>query len=158
MRYTIDTEFDGHRGPLISLALVPEKGPAYYVYTQHKPKDPWVVENVMPYVDAIHVPAGVRFDIDDENWLGLYINDYIRAVMQDNSPIIIADSPVDIARFCDLISTDSNGNWRSSSYSQMSFLVFNVDCWPCPQLEGTGAIQHNAYWDAVALWHKLRVN
>ena len=26
MRYYLDTEFDGHNGPLLSLALVPETG------------------------------------------------------------------------------------------------------------------------------------
>jgi hypothetical protein len=69
-----------------------------------------------------------------------------------NSPVIIADSPVDIWRFCEAISTGSDGEWASTEFPHMSFEVHNVDCYPT---DLPGAVQHNAWWDAMALRHKL---
>lgn len=150
MRYALDCEFDGHGGPLISMALVPFSGSdAYYVYNpNYEPNDPWVAENVMPILKQI--PDGIRYDVDTPEWFGVYLRDYLYSIMQDPSPQIFADSPVDIWRFCQVISTDSRGNWRSTDFPSMSFEVYNVDCWPNEHLPDE-AVQHNAYWDARAL-------
>lgn len=64
------------------------------------------------------------------------------------------DSPVDIGRFCQAISTGDDGGWASTNYERMTFTVENVDCYPT---DLPGAIQHNAWWDAMALRHKLTV-
>lgn len=70
----------------------------------------------------------------------------------DPAPVIIADSPVDIGRFCVAISTGKDGRWETTEYERMTFEVHNVDCYPT---EVHGAIQHNAWWDAVALMTKI---
>ena len=62
--------------------------------------------------------------------------------------LVIADSPVDIGRFCDALTTSPTGGWASAEYRLMTFEVHNVDCYPTT-LEG--AVQHNAWWDAMAL-------
>lgn len=48
MRYFLDTEFDGHGGELLSLALVAECGTGLHVRTTARATDPWVVQNVEP--------------------------------------------------------------------------------------------------------------
>lgn len=155
MRYTVDTEFDGHNGPLISLALVPEYGTGYYARTKHDPKDPWVRENVMPISGPDKLPLlDIRWDQDDENWLGHYVRDYLMHVMKDMNPVFIADSPVDIARIANILSTNPRGDWQNTVFESIRFEVHNVDCWPNDL--GPEALQHNAYWDAVALWEKLK--
>lgn len=68
----------------------------------------------------------------------------------DNCHTIIADSPVDIGRFCAALSTSEDGGWASADYPRMTFEVHNVDCYPTTL---PGAVQHNAWWDAMALRH-----
>lgn len=51
MRYYLDTEFDGHNGPLLSLALVTRSGHGLYVRTSDRAKDPWVIQNVEPLME-----------------------------------------------------------------------------------------------------------
>ena len=65
---------------------------------------------------------------------------------------IIADSVVDIGRFCRALSTDADGGWRSVDYPVMRFEVHDVAAYPTVI---PGAVQHNAWWDAMALSVKL---
>ena len=155
MRYYIDCEFDGHNGPLLQMACVRENGVSMVcTVAVETVYDPWVIENVVPvkdahegFVDGItgegidlyEVGNAMRWPIDDAT---------------DKHPVIIADSPVDIARFCKAISTGKDGGWASVDYPSMTFEVHNVDSYPT-DLEG--AVQHNAYWDAMALRHRLTV-
>lgn len=120
MRYYIDCEFDGHGGPLLSIALVREDGRSIHIGVLMEARDPWVVENVVPIMGR----HGATF----------------------------ADSPVDIGRFCSALTTSPLGGWASAEYPLMTFEVHNVDCYPTT-LEG--AVQHNAWWDAMALRQKL---
>lgn len=147
MRFYIDCEFDGHGGPLLSIAVVGEDGRGLYLCVADPPRElsPWVAENVWPLVH-IRLPIG-RTVAYVEDW-GHFIRGHIGA----NSPMIIADSPVDIGRFCAVISTGSDGGWTSTDYPSMTFEVYNVDCYPT---DLPGAVQHNAWWDAMALRHKL---
>lgn len=147
MRYYLDTEFDGHGGPLLSLALVEEAGISLYVRTTARAKDPWVIENVEPlmYEHGAHLTAN---DVP-VNWVGDNVRSFLR---NDPAPIIIADSPVDIGRFCTVLSTGRDGGWASFDGS-ITFEVHDVACYPTP-LEG--AVQHNAWWDAMALRAKLQ--
>jgi hypothetical protein len=55
---------------------------------------------------------------------------------------------VDIGRFCAAISTAANGGWASADYPRITFEVHNVECYPTTL---PGAVQHNAWWDAMAL-------
>lgn len=147
MRYYLDCEFDGHNGPLLSMALVEEQGRSLYVRTSARADDPWVIANVEPHMEShqadssgLNVPsAGVG------GWLRRFIAD-------DAAPVIVADSPVDIGRFCRAISTGEDGGWASADYPLMTFEVHNVDCYPTSL---PGAVQHNAWWDAMALRHLL---
>ena len=58
MRYFLDTEFNGFGGALLSLALVPDDGPEFYVTLGcGETCLPWVEEHVVPFLD--HVPVGL---------------------------------------------------------------------------------------------------
>lgn len=145
-RFYIDCEFDGHNGPLLSVALIREDGDGIHIRTLETASEPWVVANVVPLMDA-HQSRLAR-------WIPLNeVGASIRTFIGDCAcPVIIADSPVDIGRFCRALSTGPDGEWASADYPAMRFEVHNVDCYPT---DLPGAVQHNAWWDAMALRHKL---
>jgi hypothetical protein len=148
-RFYIDCEFDGHGGPLLSIALVHEGGCSIHVQTDQRPRDPWVQENVMPIM-AAHNAGTESADVPLHS-----VGAILRHWMDDaQHPVFVADSPVDIGRICEVLSTAEAGGWQSCGYPRMSFEVHNVDCYPT-DLEG--AVQHNAWWDAMALRHRLAV-
>lgn len=144
--YYIDCEFDGHNGPLLSIAMIRDDGRDIHIEADVKAADPWVIANVVPLLDCHEAMDCIRVAGDE-------VGDIIKAFIGgDISPIIIADSPVDIGRFCTALSTGADGGWASADYPLMTFEVHNVDCYP------TGlpcAVQHNAWWDAMALRYKL---
>jgi hypothetical protein len=147
MRYYLDCEFDSHNGPLLSMALVDEVGQGIYLCVPDEPLtlSPWVAENVWPLVHA-RIPIGrtVAF-------LPIWGELLRRFLAADYEPVVIADSVVDIARFCQTISTGPTGEWESVDGS-IRFEVHDVDAYPT---DVPGAVQHNAWWDAMALRHKL---
>jgi hypothetical protein len=148
MRYFIDTEFDGHGGALLSVAMVREDGESLHVRAiDAVARDPWVIKNVVPLLMKHPGPDTGTFT----NNIGSVLR---RFLAKDAGEItIIADSPVDIGRFCQVFMTDPEGEWLGSSYNRLFFEVQNVDCYPTSL---DGAIQHNAWWDAMALREKLR--
>ncbi len=146
MRYYLDCEFDGHNGPLLSIALVSELDWSIHIRTTARADDPWVMANVEPFMDrhraALDV-SNVRI-----NAVGSELRQFLR---NDQQPVIVADSVVDIARFCRAISTDDEGGWASVD-GNLTFEVHDVQPYPTTL---PGAVQHNAWWDAMALRHKL---
>ncbi len=146
--YYLDCEFDGHNGPLLSMALVCDDGRSvhYRIADAPEPSSKWVAENVLPAMrkhlaqQSMSIPAVM---------LGDFLREFIG---DDERPQIIADSPVDIARFCSAISTNLSGEWEGVSYPRMSFEAFDIDSYPTSL---PGAVQHNAWWDAMALKHAL---
>lgn len=146
MRYYLDTEFDGHNGPLLSVGLVREDGHSIHIRADVEPMDLWVRKNVLPIMSAHEASESVQvYPNEVGEAISIFLHD-------DPEPTIIADSPVDIGRFCRAISTSHDGGWRSVNAPRMTFEVHNVNCYPT---DLPGAIQHNAWWDAMALRHKL---
>ena len=146
MKYYIDTEFDGHKGCLLSIALVGDAGDSVHIQVDIEPMDLWVRHNVFPLMGTHQASKSVKVYLNE---VGRVVREFIG---EDDCPTIIADSPVDIGRFCQAISTGKDGQWVSADYPTMLFEVHNVDCYPT-QL--AGAVQHNAWWDAMALREKL---
>ena len=146
MRYYIDCEFDGHDGGLLSIALVTDGEDSIHIQADVEPMDLWVRKNVLPLMDSHKAPKSAKVYLHE-------VGNVIRAFIgNDDCPTIIADSPVDIGRFCHALSTGPDGGWVSADYPAMRFEVHNVDCYP-NVLEG--AVQHNAWWDAMALRARL---
>lgn len=145
--FYIDCEFDGHNGPLLSIAMVRGDGYSLHVEVIEDANDPWVIANVIPIMDA-HKANVMR--VAEPNFVGSVIRQFIGECA---FPTIIADSPVDIGLFCRAISTGKDGKWQPVDFPQMNFTVRNVDCYPTTL---DGAVQHNAWWDAMALRAALK--
>lgn len=141
--FYIDCEFDGHDGPLLSIAMVREDGWSTHIeVAEVAVADPWVLANVVPILGSHKADLSCRVRPRE---VGRQLRQFIGDCQR---PKIIADSPVDIGRFCRAISTGYDGGWASIGYPQMIFIVSNVDCYPTKL---KGAVQHNAWWDAMAL-------
>jgi len=95
--------------------------------------DAGVFAEVPPYEVGVHLAAFFSF-------------------MRDTSPVVIADSVVDIGRFCRALSTGMDGGWESVGYPLIRFEVHDVAAYPTTL---PGAVQHNAWWDAMALREKF---
>lgn len=157
MRYFLDTEFNGFGGELISLALVREDGKSLYlIYPELKWYDFWVQENVLPIlrnVPFVGVGMTPRLSVNDVHkleykWQG---HSLIQAFLHgDPNPVIVTDWPDDIRYFCQAIIT---GPGSMINIPQLSFDMVRVDAYPTT-LEG--AVQHNAWWDAMALREKFK--
>lgn len=159
-RWYIDCEFDGHNGLLLSLAMVPESGPSVYIevdrlltYDVNRLSiwDPWVKENVEPYLSSVTGKVGAEYCyVEPFLAIGHVLLTHLGKA--GASVTVIADSPVDIARFCQNISSNRHGGYQPNLFNYIKFEVYDIDCYPTT-LEG--AIQHNAWWDAMALRQKL---
>lgn len=141
MNYYLDTEFDGFGGPLLSMALVREDGASLYlVYHDAAAKDMWVRENVLPIMRA------VPFDVSVVNCAhsgGAYrIAEFLHG---DPCPHIHTDWPDDVRYFCEAIITAPG---EMVAIPHLRFEVHRVDAYPT---DLPGAVQHNAWWDAMAL-------
>lgn len=148
MRYFLDTEFNGFGGELLSLALVREDGAALYLVHPESQMDanpdPWVLKNVILALYKVPKTVKVNQPLRDE-WPG-----YIREFLQgDERPYIVTDWPDDISYFCKSTIT---GPGLMAPIPSLRFEMVRVDAYPT---EVKGAIQHNAYWDAMALRHLL---
>lgn len=148
MKYFLDTEFNGFGGELISLALVREDLESLYiVYNRPKNIEPWVAENVIPIlwmgIDPVYQGKPV-FRYDN---IGKAVGASIIAAFltEDDNPIIITDWPDDVKYLCEAIITSPG---TMASINKLSFTIVRCDAYPT---EVANAVQHNAWWDAVAL-------
>ena len=142
MKYYLDTEFNGFGGDLISVALVREDGASYYAFDSliDGPVDPWVAENVIPILH--NVPCA--YNICDSDMMALGIQDFFKG---DKDPVIITDWPDDVGYLCSLLIT---GPGKMIAVPGIKFEVHRVDAYPTTL---PNAVQHNAWWDAMALRH-----
>lgn len=162
-KYFIDCEFNGYRGELISMALVCEDGRSLYMiasdtvlyfpqdsrladdrkFIPYPHIDKWVLENVLPSLFKSYrrpvILSRAKMAIAIETFL-----------LNDDAPIIIADWPDDIKYFCELVIT---GPGTMIKVPGLTFEIHRVDAYPTTL---PGAIQHNAFWDALALKHLLK--
>lgn len=137
MTLYLDTEFNGHGGELISLALVSDKhqGHFYGVLPLPKRLHPWVAEHVVPLLDMVPEPAE-QFRMRLRHFLEKHSEEEI-----------VADWPDDFALLMRVMS--------GPDYER-SFMI------PCGmRLIVSGEVEperpHNALSDAYALmhWHVL---
>ena len=160
MQYYIDCEFSGHKGRLISMALVREDGHFIYCVINDgliKFKDdntweiilkgdfdPWVEDNVLSVLFSCPVDAKSCLVTTAE------ASAMIEAFLAyDPSPHIVADRPDDLKYFNELLIT---GPGEAITCPHMTQEWIREDAYPT-RLEG--CIRHNAYHDAMALRHLL---
>ena len=134
MRFFLDCEWNGYKGRLISIALVPDVGPIFYGVLGCMKPEPWVAEHVMP---VLGVPPSAYVSLQDlQAQLQGYFGTLERA-------LIVTDWPEDVARFCDLLITGPGTRIECPE------LAFHVD-----RVAGDAAVSkipHNAVEDAIAL-------
>ncbi len=145
MRYFLDTEFNGFGGALISLALVSEAGPSLYlVYGLPAAPGPFVRDHVEPNLER--VPAGVAIHRVNPSQGAYAIEAFLR---DDAQPEIVADWPDDIRLCCQALMIEPG---IMVDIDRLRFEIHRVDPYPT---ELAGAVQHNAWWDAMALRQRL---
>lgn len=145
MRYFLDCEFNGFGGELLSLALVRQDGVSvYYVIDWQDPLniEPWVAENVVPLLfDSAVTPLTVT-----KAEIGAELAVFFKG---DHSPVVIADWPDDIRYLCEVLIT---GPGTCINISGLTFEWHRVDAYPNDgSRQLADAVQHNAWWDAMAL-------
>ena len=133
MTLFLDTEFNGHGGQLISLALVSDWHPAYFYGVLPLPEvvQPWVAQHVIPLLDQQPEPVDA-FRTRLRHYLERFANEEI-----------IADWPDDFALLLRVMSGPEYGG---------SWMV------PCSmRLVNSGEVKpeipHNALSDGRALMH-----
>lgn len=157
--YFLDCEFDGFRGPLISLALIREdyrpdrvkhrwsdqmEADAYYVFSKQA-SEPWVQQNVIPILwDCPFAGPRTVWNHDAA------ARDLAWFLKGDPNPIIVSDWPADIRYFCDLIELPGG---KMVDIPRLGFRLARVDAYPTTV---AGSVQHNAWWDAMALRERLK--
>lgn len=138
----LDTEFNGVGGKLISLALVPAIAPEHRALYVKLPAlddyDPWVAERVLPIIDS----APCQCIAVDWEELPLALNEYLAGMTH---PHFVADWPIDLVYLSEAMIT---GPGTMIDVQRFTCEVFR--CEPYPS-EREGAIQHNAWWDALCL-------
>lgn len=146
MKYFLDTEFNGFGGALLSMALVREDGLSLYLVApgvETRFYNPWVHDNVLPILHACPHPPIVA---PLKRWGGA-IAIFLEG---DPAPHIISDWPDDIRYLCEVLITGPGLMVKTAD--RLAFDVVRVDSYPT---DLPGAVQHNAWWDAMALRYKL---
>lgn len=142
--YFLDTEFNGYGGSLLSLALIRADGESLYL-TYDLPVDvaldPWVAAHVTPLLFKVpdHVCVG------EVGTLANGAAEIERFLKGDPRPHIVTDWPDDVAYFCKAVIT---GPGLMVAIPRLVFQIERIDAYPT-RLED--AVQHNAWWDAMAL-------
>ena len=141
MRYFLDTEFNGFGGALLSLALVPDDGPEFYVTLgSAEPPLQWVERNVIPFLDT--VPVGLVSPRLCRREAALALSHYLAV---DPEPEVVADWPEDIAQFCSLLMT---GPGEMVPVHPVTFRLVPLDGF---STAANSKVPHNALHDARAL-------
>jgi hypothetical protein len=145
LRYYLDTEFNGFGGVLMSLAMVRQDGPSLYLlYETPRELDPWVKRNVVPRLGS--VPPGVEMRQVGQADGARAIADFLKG---DSDPDVIADWPDDIRLFCAALML---GPGSTVLLERLKFEILRVEPYPT---DLPGAVEHNAWWDAMALRRRL---
>ncbi len=145
LRYFLDTEFNGFGGDLLSLALVREDGVSLYLIYETPPTiNPWVERNVVPKL--LSVPPFVRPVYVEQRSGARAIASFLS---EDTSPDVIADWPDDIRLLCQALMLEPG---RTALLQHIAFEIQHVYSYPT---DIAGAVEHNAWWDAMALRRRL---
>ena len=136
MKLFLDCEFNGFGGELLSIAIVPEAGNAFYriVADTKEPPTAWVSENVIPILGAFRgASAAVSLAA-----LRLQLQAYL---MYFGSIHVVADWPEDIIHFCKLILTDVPGQRINTPPLTMEIV----------RVDAASELPHNALADAIGI-------
>jgi hypothetical protein len=147
--YSLDCEFNGFGGELISLALSGEAGELYlcrpHAELETLDLHPWVEDNVLPLLDV----GGARPSVLPQAEFGRAIQAFLKKAA---APCVVADWPEDLSHLMQCLILSPGQMVR---IPDLTLKLLQVSAWPS-DLEG--AVQHNALWDARALRRALTLN
>lgn len=145
MRMWIDTEFNGFKGELISIAIVTADGAEFYEILEFREAiDPWVMKNVLPVLNSHNIDSNDRFSVKTQKqptprWL---VQRMLQSFLAGYSDVhLIADWPEDIALFCRLLLTETPGERIDTPYLTMEIT----------RNDYPSKVPHNALEDARAM-------
>jgi len=145
LRYFLDTEFNGFGGSLISLGLVSDGGPTLYlIYGVPAAPTGFVRDHVQPKLES--VPPSVTIRRVSQSQGAYAIEAFLRG---DAEPEIIADWPDDVRLCCQALMIESG---VMADIDRLRFDIHRVNPYPTDLV---GAVEHNAWWDAMALRQRL---
>jgi hypothetical protein len=138
----VDSEFDGHGGPLLSLALAGDDGSHWYGVFATYCNDEWVREHVEPKLYAMKPTIQGNEDV-----LRHSLKEYMLA---RPGCTIWADWPADFEHLTRLMC--------GQSYDESFMIPCTMRLIVTPDGEPKPEIPHNALSDAIALmqWHKTQ--
>jgi hypothetical protein len=132
VRMWLDTEFNEHGGDLISIGIAAENHFDFYAVLPCENPGPWVAQHVIPVLAS------------DSNSLGQVRRELSFYLRSFESVHIIADWPIDIAHFCELLITGPGQRIATPK------LTFEIDQ-NLPSTAEISLVPHNALEDARAL-------
>lgn len=150
-----DCEFDDETRSLISLGIVSKEGRVYYAFDSReaeKTKNEWIQQNVNNVL--LDVPPGTTiWDLAAkkdtfQNFLQFVIGH--ECTKGCDNVIIHVDFPTDVGYIAPLLHLGMGK--RIGTMHKVQFHIDYVDAYPTALKD---AKQHNAAWDAVAIWHHL---
>lgn len=145
MRYYLDCEFNGYRGQLMSLALVPETDDPGFIWIEQNIRgelNPWVAEHVFPVLASVPDGRLLRWSTD------MTCGDAVLGLLTgDPGPTVVTASQTDMNQFQKAILG------MDLPKAGIDCFVELVDAYPTQR---EGAVRHNAWWDAMALREVLR--
>jgi hypothetical protein len=140
----LDTEFDGHGGRLLSLALAAEDGKHWYACLRPATYacDLWVQQHVLPKLEAM--PR----TIPDESSPDVFRASLKEYLLSRSGATIWADWPDDFAHLMRLMS--------GPSYADSFMIPCTMQLIVTPDGEPKPEVPHNGLSDAIALmrWHQ----
>lgn len=144
MKLYLDTEFNGHGGSLLSLAICrPDANDTWYGVWMVSSDTivPWVAEHVVPHLDAYHPERG------PDDFLRASLHGYLKYI-DDGDMHVYADWPADFEHFTRLLC--------GPSYDKSLYLPCTMHMLVTPPGEPKPEMPHNALSDAMALmkWHQ----
>lgn len=147
MNLYLDTEFNGHGGELISLAIADPYGSHWYgILPLPSDVHPWVAEHVVPLLDAMpdvharYVPQSAGADA--------FVASLHKYLLERQGAHIYADWPHDFAHLMHCLAGETYD--RALNYQCVMHLIQTPHGEPKPDTP------HNALSDAMALmeWHR----
>lgn len=154
MNYTLDCEFNGYKGELLSLALYNPERSLYLVddYMLHQLREanaltPWVQANVIPQIAQLHdTRAAGLTSVGSRAKVRRELAHFLRS---SSGATLHAEWPDDIKYFCELMIT---GPGERIDVPAFSFQLHWVDAYAGNE---DAAQRHHAWYDARELYRKL---
>lgn len=145
MKYYLNTQYNGHRGYLISMGIISETGKCLYLLRNNLPGlTQWVAEHIVP--TGLAHPKTVTVLTFTDDTLSNLLEDFFK---EDTSPILITDWPTHIEHFCKAMVTAPDKKINTDDWG---FIIRNVKTQPN---NIQGFVPHNAIWEAIALRHVM---